>query len=449
MTLALERPANYELPAEPGITRAELAPSQEVAARILDKARPLWEDEAYQDLFYNQMGVVRTPLEEIADIEGATVLVKKEYAQDSGSYKRRGATHAVLQTAAPMVATYSTGNHGRSVVEAVEAVNRLGGNKGVMLDVPESISPVKLAPLEGRAMVAFHPTFAEAQRASQDRGTDPNVAVIDPFGHEDVIAGQCSLGYEVVADLLDRGLADKDVTIPVSTAGGGHLLGIALPVWQAKQAGVLGPNVKIVAVQPTNTDALGRAVSKVRAGEEPQNLFAKGELDTDCDALAIGEESLSPLTLAVAADPEFIDTFVTIGKEDLAAARQYTSQQVSVQVEPAAALPMAYALQHAAPSRYFVLPLTGKNISEQTKQLYDSFMPDTGSQPTTPDNSVQATTFAELSRRYSERTVWGLEEIKRRQAENRDNQRQRLGVWAGTTALHRTGLITPGRRTKM
>jgi threonine dehydratase len=425
MTLLAERPL---VEARPGLTLAELPNSLEVANNILERAQPLAEDAQYRDLFYDHMGTVRTELQPVTDVNGASVLVKKEYEQASGAYKQRGANHAVLLAAlkahgrATEVVTYSTGNHAASVVNAVEAANALGENMTATLEVTTTMSPAKRALVKGRATIHENDSFDDARQAATARRDQPDTLVVDPFGHEDVVAGQYSLGLEVVEDLVARGLVNEDVTIPVSTAGAGHLAGVALAVWQAKRQGVLGENVKVVAVQPTNTDALGRAVAKVRNGEDPQNLFLPDELDKDCDALAIDESSLSPTTLAIAADPQFVHSFTTVDKPDLAVARHQLSAELGVELEPAAALPMAYAQQHARPGQHYVLPVTGKNVAPETVALYNSHLP-----------------FTYLSARYLERAQDGLEELAAH------SRREQLGVWAGATALFRDrqGLVTP------
>lgn len=437
---------------------AELPRSYDVATRVLELARPICDDPEYRDRFYEQMQTVRTPLTEADSVNGSPVYTKNEFLQASGAYKQRGANNAMLMMPADTVevSTYSTGNHGQAVVKA-------GILKGVRvaLELPETMSSAKRRPLEqaareqdGQLTLNFHPDFQTAQTIAQLRRSAPGVEVIDPFGHWNVLAGQCSVGQEMVEQIMALGLENEDVMIPVSAAGGGHLLGIALPIWEAKQAGRLGHNVNVVAVQPENTDALGRAVAKIKAGQDPVDLFAPGELDKDCDALAITEESLSSLTLAVAADTDFVSKFVTIDKLSLAYARQYTSSQVGVQVEPAAALPMAYAQQNADGSQVFILPVTGKNISSETQALYDGLVAENNyllyqeacrnySEQTEESKGVAAQLAGELALRSVR--DWRMYDSETGQSPAFFEPRA-TNALGGYTAAYRQGLVTPTQR---
>ncbi|HKR81799.1 MAG TPA: pyridoxal-phosphate dependent enzyme [Candidatus Saccharimonadales bacterium] len=369
MTATLEQ---TPLPAERPLSLAELPDSSVVAREVLDRGQPLRDETEYRAQFYGEMGVARTELLEVDALNGSPVLVKPEYEQDSGSYKRRGATNAVMQTEANTIVTYSTGNHGRGVLLAGKKYG-----KEVVIELPKSASEAKATPLaEGGATLHFHETFKLAQTAAEAREGEPGVAVVGPFGHEDVVAGQLSVGNELVEDFKARGLGqgDKKAVVLVPAAGLGLVLGVALPIREAQATGELGPNIEVVAVQPENTDAAGRAVAKIQAGEESVDLFLSGELDTDCDALAITEESLNARNLAVAANKDFVDSFATVDKLRLAQARRYLSDQLGVEVEPAAALPMAYAREHATGDEAFVLIVSGKNVSKETQKLYDELV---------------------------------------------------------------------------
>lgn len=372
MSVSAEQIANQEQQ----LCLAELPNSQVAAHEILQEAEPLRDDPLYRAEFYEEMGVVRTPLLEVDSVNGSQVLVKPEYWQDMGAYKRRGATNAVMTTEAETIVTCSTGNHAQAVLRAGQ---RRG--KHVVIEVTTSISPAKEAPLaegvrNGDVELHYHETFRDAQIAADAREGEPGVAVVGPFGHDKVVAGQLSAGFELVEDLQARGLAHANVIIPVPAAGLGYLMGITLPIRDAQARGELGPHIRIVAVQPVDTDAAGRAVAKIQAGEEPVDLFLPGELDKDCDALAITEESLNARNLAIAADTNYVDSFETIDKLSMAKARRYLSDQLGVEVEPAAALPMAYAMAHATGDEVFVLPVTGKNISKETQKLYDGLVID-------------------------------------------------------------------------
>lgn len=352
------------------LTLADLPKAERAACGILQIADPLANDASCQARFYDELGVVRTELQPGGKIGDSPIYFKDETVQDSVSYKRRGATRAAMLTDDEVVATYSTGNHGLALAYAGA---RLG--KEVRLALPKDLSDEKRDRLERTdAKLFYFDSFTDAQQAALEWKTEAGVTVIRPFGQPEVVGGQCSVGQEIVADLVRLGLTHASVEIPVASAGGGHIAGVAIPIWEARQRGDIGPNVRVVGVQPECTDALGRAVRLIRVGKEPQGLFGEGEFDKDCDALAITEENLSALTLAIAADRRFVDSFCTVGKLALAKARRNLSDQLGKEVEPAAALPFAYAAANARAGTTFVLPVSGGNISVETRKLYDGLV---------------------------------------------------------------------------
>ncbi|HSX08414.1 MAG TPA: pyridoxal-phosphate dependent enzyme [Candidatus Saccharimonadales bacterium] len=352
------------------LTIVSLPNSERAAQTILRLADPLKTDEACQARFYGELGVVPTVLQPGGEIGDCPIYYKDETVQDSGSYKRRGATYAATLSGDDVIAAYSTGNHGLALAYAGARLD-----KEVRIALPEDVSLAKRIRLEQTdAKLFYFDDFTEAQQAVAEWETESGVAVIKPFGQHTVIAGQCSAGYELVDNLVRLGLTHEEVVVPVPVAGGGYISGFALPLWEARRRGVIGPHVRVVGVQPEHTDALGRAVQHVRANRQPQRLFEGDELDKDCDALAITEENLSALTLAIAADRRFVSSFHTVGKLALAKARRNLSDQLGKEVEPAAALPLAYAMAHARAGTTFVLPISGSNISVETRKLYDGLI---------------------------------------------------------------------------
>lgn len=354
----------------------EMMDAEQLASHVLGMAEPLRSDAVVRNEFYDNMGVVRTELTPSDPLNGNAVWLKDETRQLSGSYKQRGATLAVMNSdPSDTFVTYSTGNHGTSV--ALAAGKR--GQKTVV-ETPKSLKPAKHARLEDAGAIVHreNTTFLDAENAAVALGEEPGYRLVRPFGDIEVIAGQCSVGHEIVEDLIARGLANSPVVVPVAVAGGGHIAGIAVPIWQAKLEGRLGPNVHVVGVQPEGTDAMRRAQAKIKAGEEPVNLFGSEGPDKDCDALAITEASLSPLTMTIASNPDMVQCLTTISKADLGRAMVELSTRLGKPVEPAAALPFAFASRYAkafpAGKDFvtFVLPVSGGNVSEETLRTYET-----------------------------------------------------------------------------
>lgn len=418
----------------------ELPPAEAVCKEILESVAPLRDDEAYRQRFYGEMGVVRTESTEGESLHGQRVFYKDERLQPSGSYKSRGASHAVLQLPAKRYVTNSTGNHGTSLGIAAARV----GADAIVIGT-ESMSATKEALVTGTgADLHKVTTFRDAELGATAVGEEEGAVYISPFGCPEVVAGQCTLGDELVADLIASGLSHNTVIIPVSVAGGGHITGVALPVWEAKQAGRLGPNVHVIAVQPKGTDTMNRALNKIRDGKDPEGLYAYDIQDRSCDALVIGEASLSPLTMAIVSDPEFVSGFYVVDKADVGRSMVALEAELGGTIEPAAALGRAFAEKYAADlaqsgeQAVFVMPISGGNKSAETDKGYAA--------------AVAQDDFRQLSNVYLHRTGSALDEAlelaSRPKNSNTDPNAVRefaCAALSGFTAQYRTGPVKPVR----
>src|SRR5689334_509033 len=228
--------------------------------------------------------VRRTPVlssRTISELCGATVALKAENLQRTGSFKLRGALAkltALGERCAAGVVTGSAGNHAQAVAYAAKA-------RGVPCDVfmPESapIAKVEAARELGARVEMVGSTVDEALDAARARAAeDDRIAFVHPFEDPDVIAGQGTLGLELLAQVPDL----ARVIVPVG--GGGLVSGVAIalkserstvevigvqaescaPVWGSLKAG------KPVAVESALTIADGIAVK--RPGELTLSLMA-------------------------------------------------------------------------------------------------------------------------------------------------------------------------------
>lgn len=344
--------------------------SQKVYDDVLYSAWELYHDTDERDDFYSKLGIVRTELENGEALDEHSVLYKDEGLQPSGSYKLRGITwrlavgikianqHRRNITEAHCV---STGNHG---IAQGFAAKKLGLTS--VVHAPDSITPEKEELIRRNSQLIKYPSFDKARLAAEDQERHVGVIFAHPFDHIDTIAGQFSLGQEIVDDLESRGIAFSDVTIPASIAGGGHISGIAIAVRKAKAERRLGDGVRVLGVQPYRTDAMRR---RIKHGNQPRispkaSLFAKGEFDSSCDALAI--QDVGKLPTRIVADPEFVSDIHLVDKVATFGAMIRLYKERGQWYEPAAALPLAYAMSYEGPATTFVLPLTGRNVSTAT-----------------------------------------------------------------------------------
>ena len=165
---------------------------------------------------------VRTPLLPAPGVDPSGRLwLKPESLQPTGAFKIRGATNAVRSLPAEArsagVVTHSSGNHGQALAYAA----RMAGIACCVV-VPEGAPAVKVEAIRAQqAEIVLVPPdrrLSEAQRIAADRGA----TLIPPFDHAAVIAGQGTIGLEIVADL-------PDVDVVLTQVGGGGLIsGVAV-----------------------------------------------------------------------------------------------------------------------------------------------------------------------------------------------------------------------------
>src|SRR5438876_816129 len=162
---------------------------------------------------------VRTPLR---FVEPLNAYLKLESLQPIGAFKLRGAYNAVrrLPEAARRngVITYSSGNHGQALAYAAQLV----GVRAVVV-MPETAPAVKVAGVKkwgGEAVLAGR-TSDDRQRAAQAIAVRDGLAVVPPFDHPDIVAGQATVGLEIAEQLPDV----RTVLVPVG--GGGLIASVA------------------------------------------------------------------------------------------------------------------------------------------------------------------------------------------------------------------------------
>ncbi|WP_043833168.1 threonine ammonia-lyase [Muricoccus aerilatus] len=281
--------------------------------------------------------VVRTPMlrHPVLDaLTGGTVLVKPEPLQRTGSFKFRGATNAVLRLAedqrAGGVVTHSSGNHGQALASAA-------ASEGVraLIAMPQDAPAIKVeSTRRWGAEITFFDRLntdreALAKRLAEERGA----ALIPPFDHPDVIAGQGTAGLELVEDAATAGLR-MDAMV-VCTGGGGLVAGCALAVEGAS------PGTEVIAAEPEGWDDTARSLA---AGER---LAADGKGSTFCDALL----SIRPGEITFALNRPRLAGGVAVTVEEVLAAMRFAFDHLKLVVEPGGAVALAAVLAGRVPAR--------------------------------------------------------------------------------------------------
>jgi len=266
---------------------------------------------------------VRTPTiasAELAQHAGGPVALKAECLQASGSFKVRGVLSkiATLPDGAAGLVTASAGNHGRAVADAARV-------KGVACDVYMPIdAPVsKVAAVEALgARVHLQGDSVEAAlelalRAAQDSGA----ALVHPFDDLDVIAGQGTIGLEILADVPDL----ARVVVPVG--GGGLCSGIGVALCRAR------PEVELVGVQARACAPYAEALKE--GGSAADAELAAGA--TIADGIAVKRPGKLTLPLMRA----LVDRLETVTEDEIADAMVFIAERSKLVAEGAGAVGVA------------------------------------------------------------------------------------------------------------
>lgn len=293
-------------------------------------------------------GLVRhTPIREDAVLSGrlgVPVLLKQEYKQDTGAFKLRGATNAILSLPAEVLArgvvTASTGNHGRALAHAARAA---GVRAVVCLSrlVPENkIAAIRDLGAEVRIIGASQDeAMQEVVRAVQAEG----LSEVPPFDHPAVIAGQGTLGLEIVAD------CPRVATLLVPLSGGGLAAGVALA------AKALRPELRVIGISMRR----GAAMAASLAAGHPVQV---SELPTLADSLGggIGLDNRISFDLCRA----LLDEVILLSEAEIAAGMRHIHAATGDPVEGAAAVGVAALLAgKIKPHGPIVAILSGCNVA--------------------------------------------------------------------------------------
>ena len=275
----------------------------------------------------------RTPLVPSPSLSAhakADVHLKLETLQDTGAFKVRGAANRILSLseaeARRGVVTVSTGNHGRAV--AFAAAHR-GIRAVVCLSqlVPATkVEAIRTLEAEPRIIgTSQDEAQVEAERLEAEEG----LTFVNPFDDPWVIAGQGTIGLELLEDM-----PDIDTAI-VPLGGGGLIGGIALVLKAASS------NIRVVGVSMER----GPAMIESQAAGKP--IFVE-EVETIADALGGGIGLDNRYTFALVRD--FVDDMIRVSEEQIAAAMVHAYRHERLIVEGGAAVGMAALLNDLVPA---------------------------------------------------------------------------------------------------
>jgi threonine dehydratase len=277
---------------------------------------------------------------------GNRVLLKREDEQPVFSFKLRGAynkmAHLSPDERARGVIAASAGNHAQGVALAAQKLRC-----SATIVMPVTTPHIKIAAVEARgAKVVLHgDSYSDAYEHALALQASGGATFVHPYDDPDVIAGQGTIGMEI----LRQWQAPLDA-IFVAVGGGGLIAGVASYVKRVR------PEIKVIGVQPVDSDAMTRSLAEGRRVRLPHvGLFADG----------VAVKQVGKETFRIAR--ELVDDMILVDTDATCAALKDVFEDTRSILEPAGALAIAgvkaYAERHRAKDRTYVAIACGANMN--------------------------------------------------------------------------------------
>ena len=295
----------------------------------------------------------RTPIFDSATLSQLTrtrLGLKAENLQRTGAFKARGALNAILNLTPEQrvrgVITLSAGNHGQGLAYAAQ----IFGIRCVVF-MPEHAVPAKVAAVRGYGAEARFAASMETVFAAMDEYRAAHgLHYVHPFGDPDIIAGQGTVGLEILEDSPDV------ETIAVCVGGGGLLAGIAVA------AKAIKPSVRVVGVEPEGAPVVTRSL----VAGYPVTIE---KITTVADGLAAPFAAATSQRLI----ERHVDDVVIVNDDEILAALRLILERTKMLVEPAGAAATAAFLTAkagAADGSRAIATLSGGNVDfDKLKRL--------------------------------------------------------------------------------
>ena len=271
--------------------------------------------------------------------DGRRLYLKPENQQPIGAFKLRGAYNKIASLSAEEqkrgVITYSSGNHAQGVAYSARAL----GAKAVIVmpDNAPSIKREATAAL-GAEIIVVGPGSLERQLKAEELAARYGYIIVPPYNDEKIIAGQGTMGLEILEDLPDV----ETVLAPVG--GGGMISGIATAIRLSK------PSVKLIGVEP---ELAADAQASFRAGKIVE--FPAAQVSrTSADGLRT--QSVGPINFQHI--QKYVDDIVTVKEDEIREAMRRLARNPQTIAEPSGAVAVAAFL-----FRRDQLPVTKLNVA--------------------------------------------------------------------------------------
>ncbi|RKW70875.1 threonine ammonia-lyase [Galactobacter caseinivorans] len=285
----------------------------------------------------------------LEQLVGAPIWLKAENLQRAGSFKVRGAYVRMAQLSeedkARGVVAASAGNHAQGVAQAAKGL----GIKA-RIYMPLGVALPKLAATQdhGAEVVLHGDNVDQALAAAQEYAEQTGAVFVHPFDHADIIAGQGTIGLEILDQYPDV------ETVIMGVGGGGLLAGTAVAL--KGRAAELGRSINVIGVQAENAAAYPPSLAA-------DALVPLKRVRTIADGIAVGRPGQLPFQII----RELVDDVVTVSEDALARALVFLLERSKLVVEPAGAVGVAALLEGTLAAAGFeptktAVVLSGGNI---------------------------------------------------------------------------------------
>jgi threonine dehydratase len=282
----------------------------------------------------------RTPLIPCPGGDGERrLLFKPESLQPTGAFKLRGAYNKISslgpEERARGVVAHSSGNHARAVAYAARA---LGVKATIVMPGAAAKGKLDATAALGPEMVLVGPDSGERARRAEELAEEHGYVPVPPYDDEVLIAGQGTVGAEILEDLPDV----ETVLVPVS--GGGLISGVAAAIKQTR------PEVNVIGVEPELAADARESLKTGQLVEFPAESVGR----TAADGLRVRKLGDAPFEHVLA----YVDDIVAVTEEEIFDAMRRLALRVRLVAEPSGAVTFAAYLFHR-----HELPATRQNVA--------------------------------------------------------------------------------------
>lgn len=302
----------------------------------------VWEARKRIESIVSKTPLINSP--KLGELTKASVHLKLENMHEIGAFKIRGAANKLLSlTAAEKargVTTFSTGNHGLAVAYVARHLKMKA-----LICISNRVPKAKVDKLQqlGAEVIKVGESQDEAEQYSYQLAKEQGLTVIKPFDDPHVIAGQGTIGLEILHDIPDIDTA----IIPVS--GGGLFAGIGYVLKK------MNPNLKLIGVSMERSPVMYESLQANR-------IIELQEQDTLADSLLGGIGLDNQYTFPMV--QHFIDDFILLSEKEIAAGMAFMLHEHRMMIEGAAATSIAALLsgKFQVDGKVIAAIITGNNV---------------------------------------------------------------------------------------